>query len=190
MLKWRPDTDALAGAFAENVEAGLRGDVEEKVEAQCNQHRHDAGCDKDFASIAEDSTSNDSSPLEELPSSMEEVTNIPELAKYGVPHGRVFVRKKLKGKFPIKGRMKNKKKAIRRFLSVLTPPFHVSKPYDKTDNKGKTHQRIDVVKDINGKTAQLVIQISGDYAGGVITYIDDISKPRKKRKIKDASSIG
>lgn len=33
MLKWRPDTDALAGAFAENVEAGLRGDAEEEVEA-------------------------------------------------------------------------------------------------------------------------------------------------------------
>ena len=33
MLKWRPDTDALAGAFAENVEAGLRGETEEELEA-------------------------------------------------------------------------------------------------------------------------------------------------------------
>lgn len=44
MLKWRPDTDALAGAFAENVEAGLRGEQNEKIEAQCNQHEHDEGC--------------------------------------------------------------------------------------------------------------------------------------------------
>lgn len=33
MLTWRADTDALAAAFAENVEAGLRGEDEEKVEA-------------------------------------------------------------------------------------------------------------------------------------------------------------
>ena len=46
MLKWRPDTDALAGAFAENVEAGLRGEGEEEIEAQCNGSKHDNDCDK------------------------------------------------------------------------------------------------------------------------------------------------
>lgn len=43
MLKWRPDTDALAAAFAENVEAGLRGEGDEdNVEAvkRCNQFAH------------------------------------------------------------------------------------------------------------------------------------------------------
>jgi phage gp29-like protein len=46
MLKWRPDTDALAGAFAENVEAGLRGEGDEEIEAQCNGSKHDDDCDK------------------------------------------------------------------------------------------------------------------------------------------------
>lgn len=57
MLKWRPDTDALAGAFAENVEAGLRGNTEEEVQAAssksiteeehkigCNQYQCQPGC--------------------------------------------------------------------------------------------------------------------------------------------------
>ena len=55
MLKWRPDTDALAGAFAENVEAGLRGegnddDVEasfgknNKHQKGCNQYKCKPGC--------------------------------------------------------------------------------------------------------------------------------------------------
>ena len=41
MLEWHPNTQALADAFAENVEAGLRGG-EEEVEAAnpygCNQY--------------------------------------------------------------------------------------------------------------------------------------------------------
>jgi hypothetical protein len=45
MLEWHPNTQALADAFAENVEAGLRGEQSEEIEAQCNQHEHDAGCD-------------------------------------------------------------------------------------------------------------------------------------------------
>jgi hypothetical protein len=50
MLKWRPDTDALADAFAENVEAGLRGeDIEERINARnpwgCNKE-HKPGCPK------------------------------------------------------------------------------------------------------------------------------------------------
>lgn len=42
MLTWRADTDALAAAFAENVEAGLRGEEEEEeLEAKkCNQFKH------------------------------------------------------------------------------------------------------------------------------------------------------
>lgn len=37
MLEWHPNTQALAGAFAENVEAGLRGEsADETVKAQCN----------------------------------------------------------------------------------------------------------------------------------------------------------
>ena len=37
MLEWHPNTQALAGAFAENVEAGLRGEsADETVTAQCN----------------------------------------------------------------------------------------------------------------------------------------------------------
>ena len=43
MLTWLPDTDALAGAFAENVEAGLRDEGDEDdVEAskRCNQFVH------------------------------------------------------------------------------------------------------------------------------------------------------
>lgn len=57
MLEWHPNTQALAGAFADNVEAGLRGD-EEKVEASagktdsedaghkigCNQYEDKPGC--------------------------------------------------------------------------------------------------------------------------------------------------
>ena len=188
--RWHPNTQALAEALAENVEAGLRGKQSEEIEAQCNQHEHDVGCDKGGIPKIEESTATCETNLENLPSSMEEVTTIPELEQHGVPNGRVFIRKKLKGKFPIKGRMKNKKKAIRRFIGVLTPPFEVLKPYNKTNNKGETHRRIDVIKDINGKIAQLSIQISGDYAGGIVTYIDDISKPRKQRKTKDAKSIG
>lgn len=52
MLKWRPDTDALAEAFAENVEVGLRGDgeeTEENIDARnpwgCNKE-HKPGCPK------------------------------------------------------------------------------------------------------------------------------------------------
>ena len=42
MLEWHPNTQALADAFAENVEAGLRGDDEEEVDAakRCNQYVH------------------------------------------------------------------------------------------------------------------------------------------------------
>ena len=47
MLEWHPNTQALADALAENVEAGLRGgEDEEKVEAQCNGFKHDDDCDK------------------------------------------------------------------------------------------------------------------------------------------------
>ncbi len=46
MLKWRPDTDALAGAFSENMEAGLRGDAEEEVEAAKNKPKHVKGCNQ------------------------------------------------------------------------------------------------------------------------------------------------
>lgn len=47
MLEWHPNTQALAGAFADNVEAGLRGDsADETVTAQGNQYKHDEGCDK------------------------------------------------------------------------------------------------------------------------------------------------
>lgn len=54
MLKWRTDTDALAGAFAKNVEAGLRGQTEdekeESVDARnpwgCNGKEHKPGCPK------------------------------------------------------------------------------------------------------------------------------------------------
>ena len=47
MLECHPNTQALAGAFAENVETGLRGDsADETVTAQCNQYKHDEGCDK------------------------------------------------------------------------------------------------------------------------------------------------
>ncbi len=45
MLEWHPNTQALAEALAGNVEAGLRGEQSEEIEAQCNQHEHDAGCD-------------------------------------------------------------------------------------------------------------------------------------------------
>ena len=58
MLEWHPNTQALADALAENVEAGLRGDSEEKVEASagktdsedagheigCNQYEDKPGC--------------------------------------------------------------------------------------------------------------------------------------------------
>lgn len=45
MRSWMPDTRALAGAFAENVEAGLRGDSEE-VEAAKNKPKHVKGCNQ------------------------------------------------------------------------------------------------------------------------------------------------
>lgn len=131
--------------------SGCEGEQSEEIEAQCNQYEHDAGCDKGGIPKIEESTAMCETNLENLPSSMEEVTTIPELEQHGVPNGRVFIRKKLKGKFPIKGRMKNKKKAIRRFIGVLTPPFDVSKPYNETNDKGETHRRIDVIKDIKGK---------------------------------------
>lgn len=42
MLEWHPNTQALAGAFAENVEAGLRGEsADETVTAQCNVEQKD-----------------------------------------------------------------------------------------------------------------------------------------------------
>lgn len=54
MLKWLPDTDALASASAKNVEAGLRGQTEdekeESVDARnpwgCNGKEHKPGCPK------------------------------------------------------------------------------------------------------------------------------------------------
>ena len=57
MLKWRPDTAALAEAFAENVEAGLRGeDIEERIDARnpwgCNKE-HKPGCPKDKGTTRE-----------------------------------------------------------------------------------------------------------------------------------------
>ncbi len=48
--------------------------------------------------------------LPSLSTSMEVVSIVPEIEHFGVPGGRVYIRRKLKGKFPIKGRMKNKKK--------------------------------------------------------------------------------
>ena len=42
MLEWHPNTQALAGAFAENVEAGLRGEsADETVTSQCNVEQKD-----------------------------------------------------------------------------------------------------------------------------------------------------
>ena len=52
MAEWRLNTDALAAAFAENVEAGLRGErKDEELAAKkkhpgCNQKEHKPGCPK------------------------------------------------------------------------------------------------------------------------------------------------
>lgn len=61
--------------------------------------------------------------------------------------------------------------------------------YIKIDENGKRHKRIDIVKNVNGKIKQVTIEVSGDYAGGVVTYIDDITSSREKRKTEEASTI-
>lgn len=51
MLEWHPNTQALADAFAENVEAGLRGDADEEVRASAGNTDsedtgHEIGCNQ------------------------------------------------------------------------------------------------------------------------------------------------
>jgi hypothetical protein len=57
------------------------------------------------------------------------------------------------------------------------------------DKNGDIHTRIDIIKTENGVTRQLVVQTSGDYAGGIVTYIDDISNPRKQKRTAGGSVI-
>ena len=152
MLTWRADTDALAAAFAENVEAGLRGKEEdEELEAKkCNQYRH--YCKKANIGAVRSSFAD-----------MNEVASINDLAQYGI--SKIYVDKNIIGKLTSKMRAKSKN-VISKLKAVLTPPYVKNSPYTE---KGVT--RVNFYKTINGNVQYIVVDLSGKNKGKVTTFI-------------------
>ena len=152
MAEWRLNTDALAAAFAENVEAGLRGEEEdEELEAKkCNQHRH--YCKKANIGAVRSSFVD-----------MNEVASINDLAQYGI--SKIYVDKNIIGKLTSKMRVKSKN-VISKLKAVLTPPYVKSSPYTE---KGVT--RVNFYKTINGNVQYIVVDLSGKNKGKVTTFI-------------------
>lgn len=199
MLEARLNTHALAGAMADNIRKGFYGDEDEeelkaeknepKHEIGCNQHECQPGCIVGNKGQIDNKQGVPGLIADDKSNSIVEIKNVPELEQFGIPKGNVKMKKKLAGKFLVKGRVSNKKKVISVLRRILTKPFKVSGVYQEKDKQGKTHDRIDIYKEVNGRTMQITLEASGDYAGGVVTFIRNLSANRIAEKTKGLSTI-
>lgn len=167
MLKWRPDTDALAGAFAENVEAGLRGERDEAVEAKkkhpgCNK-KHKPGCSK----------ANNGSVRSSF-SKLNEVATVSDLAQYGI--NKIYIDKNIIGKMTGKFRAKSSN-IIKKLNAVLTPPYAKCTPYVENGIN-----RINIYKTINGNVQYVVVDLDGKFKGNITTYVLKATAGHLKQK--------
>ena len=164
MLEWHPNTQALAGAFAENVEAGLRGEsADETVTAQCNQYKHDEGCDKENRGSVRSSFKK-----------LNEVAAVSDLKEYGID--KVYVDKNILGKSISRMRVTSDN-AIAKLTAIFQKPYAISGVYKENGIK-----RINFYKSFNGKVRYVVFDLNGKHKGKITTYIPRATPTHLKQK--------
>lgn len=164
MLEWHPNTQALADAFAENVEAGLRGEgTEESVTAQCNQYKHDEGCDKGKRASVRSSFKK-----------LNEVASVSELKEYGID--KVYVDKNILGKIISRMRVTSDN-AISKLNAIFQKPYAKSGVYKENGIK-----RINYYKAFNKKVRYVVVDLDGKHKGKITTYIPRATPTHLKQK--------
>ncbi len=164
MLEWHPNTQALADAFADNVEAGLRGEsAAETLTAQCNQHEHDEGCDRGKRASVRSSFKK-----------LNEVATISDLKEYGID--KVYVDKNILGKIISRMRVTSDN-AIAKLNAIFQKPNVMSAVYQENGIK-----RINFYKAFNGRVRYAVVDLDGKHKGKITTYIPRATPTHLKQK--------
>lgn len=167
LKKSRPDTRALAGAFAANVMAGLRGErsgENEKVEAShkkgCNQFKCRPGCSR--------------GSVRSSFGKLNEVATVNDLNQFGI--NKVYIDKNIIGKIISKMRVKSKN-VIRKLQAVISPPYAKCSPYIENGIN-----RINIYKTVNGQVQYVVIDLSGENKGKITTFIPRATTTHLQKK--------
>ena len=193
LAKWRPDTHALADVFAANAEQGFFGVQEEQLSddvAAANPY----GCNQYGEGWAKAHNGLGSRPgkrqkktvgdkiREAFPDERTKITTVPELEDLGVEEGIVYVDRRVAKKL-MGGRQRVKAKNLKKKIEmVLTPPYQVGEPYTDETSKNRKNKRVNVYKQVNGKTSYVTIELNGKEKGGIVTFVKDASETHLKQK--------